>query len=107
MQRELIKPLVGAMALIFFAGGQVLADSYIEVSPEQTVQIKEYVVKQKVHPISTHEHIVMGSTIPEDVELSAVPSDWGPSLSTYRYVYSSDHVVLVEPKSRKVVRIIE
>ena len=29
----------------------------------------------------------------EDVELSAVPEDWGPSVRRYRYVYSDDHAV--------------
>jgi hypothetical protein len=32
--------------------------------------------------------------VPSDVDLVAVPSDWGPSVSKYRYVYSGDRVVL-------------
>jgi Protein of unknown function (DUF1236) len=34
---------------------------------------------------------------PAAVELEAVPADWGPSVSTYRYVYSNDRVMLVDP----------
>ena len=42
-----------------------------------------------------------------DVELVAVPSDWGPSLTKYRYVYSNDRVLLVDPGSRAVVQEID
>ncbi|SEG29101.1 DUF1236 domain-containing protein [Bosea lathyri] len=74
--------------------------------PEQT-RIKEYVVKEKVKPTMIKEKVTVGTTLGSDVELAPVPSDWGPSVSKYRYVYTNDHVVLVEPSSRRVVHIIE
>ena len=107
MQHKMLKPFISAFALTLFTGSQAMADTVIEISPEQRVQIKEYVVKQNVRPIAVQETITVGSTIPAEVELAPVPSDWGSSISTYRYVYSSDHVVLVEPSSRRVVQIIE
>ena len=36
-----------------------------------------------------------------------VPTGWGPTLTKYNYVYHDNHVVLVEPSSRKVVQIID
>jgi hypothetical protein len=45
--------------------------------------------------------------LPADVTLHAVPSTWGPSVTKYRYVYTDDHVYLVEPSSRKVVTVVE
>ena len=42
--------------------------------------------------------------MPSDVELVAVPSDWGPSLTKYHYVYSGDRVMLVDPGTRTVVQ---
>ena len=42
--------------------------------------------------------------MPSDVELVAVPPDWGPSLTRYRYVYSGDRVMLVDPGTRTVVQ---
>jgi hypothetical protein len=47
---------------------------------------------------------VVGGRVPADVELEAVPADWGPSLTKYRYVYSDDRVILVDPGSRIVVQ---
>ena len=47
---------------------------------------------------------MVGGRVPADVELEAVPADWGPSLTKYRYVYSGDRVILVDPDSRTVVQ---
>jgi hypothetical protein len=58
----------------------------------------------KLRPVATKERIAVGATVPSDVELVAVPSDWGPSLTKYRYVYSNDCVILVDPGSRTVVQ---
>jgi hypothetical protein len=45
--------------------------------------------------------------VPRDVELEAVPTEWGPSLTKYRYVYSGEHVMLVDPETRTVVHEVE
>jgi Protein of unknown function (DUF1236) len=58
----------------------------------------------KIRPVTTKEKIVVGDRVPADVELEAVPADWGPSLTKYRYVYSGDRVILVDPDSRTDVQ---
>ena len=78
----------------------------VTVAPEQRTMIKEYVVQKKVAPITMTEKVAVGATIPQNVELVTVPSDWGPTFTKYRYVYTDNHVVLVEPSSRKVIQII-
>ena len=57
--------------------------------------------------VELREQVAIGATLPANVELQAVPSDWGPTVVKYRYVYSNDHVVLVEPSTRRVVQIVE
>jgi hypothetical protein len=79
----------------------------ISFSPEQRTRIKEYVVKERVAPVTVRERVRVGARLPADVELRTVPADWGPSVSTYRYVYSDDRVYLVEPSSREVVHVID
>ena len=77
--------LIGATALVLVLGGQAFAQSVaVEPAPEQRTRIKEYVVKEKVKPVTVKERISVGTTLPADVELRAVPSDWGPSVSKYR-----------------------
>jgi hypothetical protein len=100
--------MAGATALAVLFAGQALAQSVeVEIAPEQRTRIKEYVVKEKVAPVRVQERVAVGAVLPADVELRTVPSDWGPWGSRYRYVYHDNHVVLVEPSSRKVVRIID
>jgi len=79
----------------------------VTIAPEQRTRIKEYVVRERVRPARIQERVVVGSTLPADIELSTVPSDWGPGVTRYRYVYWDDHVVLVEPSSRRVIQIID
>ena len=79
----------------------------VQIAPEQRTKIKEYVVQKKMAPITMTDKVVVGATIPQNVELVAVPSDWGPTFTNYRYVYTDNHVVLVEPSSRKVIQIID
>ena len=97
--------LAGAAALALFAGTEAFAQASvsIDLTPEYRTRIKEYVVKERVNPYVAKERITVGTTLPADVELRAVPSDWGPSVSRYRYVYSNDRVHFVDPASRRVI----
>jgi len=79
----------------------------IVVEPEQRTLIKEYVVKERVAPVRVQERIAVGARIPADVELRAVPPAWGQKFSKYRYVYSDEHVYLVEPSNRTVIQVID
>jgi hypothetical protein len=80
------------------------ASSAVQIEPEYRTKIKTYVTEHKVRPVQSREKIVVGARVPSDVELEAVPSDWGPSLTKYRYVYSGDRVMLVDPGTRTVVQ---
>jgi hypothetical protein len=79
----------------------------VTVAPEHRTVIKRYVTEKKVRPVTVKERVTVGATLPADVQLEAVPSDWGPEVSRYRYVYTNDNVVLVEPSSRRVMQIID
>ncbi|RXH22614.1 hypothetical protein XH99_17565 [Bradyrhizobium nanningense] len=76
----------------------------IQIEPEYRTKIRSYVTEHKIRPVETREKIVVGSPVPRYVELATVPSDWGPSLTKYRYVYSGSHVMLVDPETRMVVQ---
>src|SRR5438132_833462 len=80
------------------------APAAVQIEPQYRTKIKTYITEHKLRPVQTTEKIVVGAKVPSDVELVAVPSDWGPSLTKYRYVYSSDRVMLVDPGTRTVVQ---
>ena len=77
----------------------------INFSPEQRTVVREYVKRER--PATIRERVTVGATLPEEVEIRSAPSDWGPSASRYRYVYSGDQVYFVEPDSRRVVHILD
>ena len=79
----------------------------VTIEPEARTRIKTYVTEKKLQPVTTKERIVVGASVPSDVELVAVPSEWGPSLTRYRYVYSNDRVMLVDPANRTVIQEID
>ena len=98
--------LIGATRAGSVLGGQAFAQSVaVELAPDQRTRIKEHVVKEKVKPVTVKERISVGATLPADVELRTVPSDWGLSVSKYRYIYSDNNVYFVDPTSRRVALI--
>ena len=101
-----MKLYLATAAAVLFIGGQALAQAIV-VAPEQRSVIKEYVVKEKVRPYKLQSRVTVGATLPADIELAPVPETWGPSFRSYRYVYTGDDVILVEPSSRRVVEIID
>lgn len=50
----------------------------VQIEPEYRTRIKSYVTEHHLRPVTTKEKIVVGSTVPHDVELESVPADWGP-----------------------------
>ncbi|QOZ67523.1 DUF1236 domain-containing protein [Bradyrhizobium arachidis] len=79
----------------------------VQIEPQYRTKIKSYVTEHRIRPVTTKEKIIVGATVPSEVELEAVPADWGPSLTKYRYVCSGDRVMLVDPGSRTVVQEID
>lgn len=79
----------------------------VQIEPEYRTKIRTYVTEHKIRPVETREKIVIGQPVPREVELEAVPADWGPSLTRYRYVYSGERVMIVDPSTRTVVQEID
>jgi hypothetical protein len=49
--------------------------STVQIESEYRTRIRSYVTEHHVRPVVTQERIVVGSPVPHDVELEAVPSD--------------------------------
>jgi hypothetical protein len=80
------------------------AGAAVQIEPQYRTKIKTYITEHKIRPVTVQERLAVGTRIPADVELAPVPPDWGPSLTKYRYVYSNDHVMFVDPGTRTVVQ---
>lgn len=98
--------LVTVTSAFLLVSGQSFAQ-VITVQPEQRTMIREYVQRESVPVIEMDDDLTVGQSVPEEVELSVVPQQWGPDMSNYRYIYSDDRVYLVEPQNRRVIQVID
>ena len=111
------KLFMATVALAFLSSGALAQSatvtttgaghSTVQIEPEYRTKIRTYITEHKVRPVAPQEKIVVGAPVPLEVELEAVPPEWGPSVSRYRYVYFGDRVMLVDPGSRMVVQEVE
>lgn len=101
MQRKMLAAL--ALMLSVSSASAQYFYAVIDVAPDQKAYIKDYVLRAKVRPVLTDERISMGSTVPANIQLLRVPSDWGPSVQRFAYFVSDDRVHFVDPESRRVM----
>jgi hypothetical protein len=101
---SLVATMANAQSTVTTTTTTGTAGATVQIEPEYRTRIKSYVTEHKIRPVETRERIVVGAKVPTDVELEAVPTDWGPSLTKYRYVYSGNRVMLVDPGTRTVVQ---
>jgi hypothetical protein len=107
-QEQAMKQILFACVTALAVATQALAQTTpIDLSAEDRAKIKDYVVKQNLAPSPFKERVKIGVTLPVTVSMRPVPSDWGRPLVRLYYLYSNNKVVLVDPKSRKVVEIID
>jgi hypothetical protein len=81
----------------------------IDFTPDQERTVYSTITRERVRTAPPAGFSVsVGATVPQEVELYEVPSavEYAPARE-YRYTTYQDRVYLVEPKTRKVVRIIE
>ena len=57
---------------------------------------------ERVPSVVVHERVVVGEPLPEEVELRPVPH-----YTEYRYAVVNDRRVIVDPHTRRVIKIIE
>lgn len=101
--------LMGAVAgaAWLFAAGSAPAQ-VLEITPEQETTVYTTVTRERVRtPPPAGFRVGIGVEVPTAVELYEVPAtvDVVP-VRRYRYTVVDDQVVLVDPGTRKVVRVI-
>lgn len=102
--------IAGSAAALLASGYAMAQDATLTIEPAHRTIIKQYVVKERVKPIVIKEKVAVGTILPEDVALQPVPEEWvttAPEVREYQYVDWNGKVVFVEPKTRKVVTIVD
>ncbi len=91
-----------AAGFLLLAGAGAVAAQDVVIEPEQETVIKEYVHKQPLASVKIPGvELSIGSTIPDTVELHEVPS------VKYRYVVVDNQTVIVDPGTRKIVKVLQ
>ncbi len=69
-------------------------------------RFRTYVVEQRVPSYRYESDFRVGAVLPEQgVTYYDVPADY--HVTSYRYTYVNDHAVLVDPRTRQIVQIID
>lgn len=80
----------------------------ITIAPEKRTIIRKEL--SSASPVTIEENVTVGWTVPEAVELQTVPDTIVadiPTVKGYSYFVYEDDVVLVDPKTRRVVTIVK
>jgi hypothetical protein len=89
-------------AVVGGVGGAVVGG----ISDASRPQFRSYVVEQRVPSYTYAEPVVVGATLPEQgITYYEVPAQYGAT--QYRYTVVNNRPVLVEPRTRRVVQVIE
>jgi Protein of unknown function (DUF1236) len=75
------------------------------IAVEQVPAFREYVVRERVPVYTVPERVIVGTTLPDvGVTYYDVPQTFGAT--PYRYTVVNGQTVLVEPRSRRIVQVI-
>jgi hypothetical protein len=86
-------------------GDSVVVDSG-GIAVEQRPAFREYVVRERVPTYTIPDRVIVGGVLPEaGITYYDVPQTYGPT--TYRYTVVNGQTVLVEPRTRRVVQVID
>jgi hypothetical protein len=87
-------------------GTVVVDDGTVGIAADQRPAFREYIVQQRVPKYTIPDRVMIGAILPESgVTLYDVPQSFGET--PYRYTVVNGNTVLVEPRSRRIVQLID
>ena len=88
-------------------GGSVVIDDDVDgIAVDQRPAFREYIVRERVPNYTIPDRVVVGGVLPETgVTYYDVPQTFG--VTPYRYTVVNGRTVLVEPRTRRIVQVIE
>jgi hypothetical protein len=87
-------------------GESVIIDNGDGIAVERRPAFRDYVVRERVPTYTIPDRVIVGGVLPEaGITYYDVPQTYGPT--TYRYTVVNGQTVLVEPRTRRVVQVID
>ncbi|EJC77134.1 DUF1236 domain-containing protein [Rhizobium hidalgonense] len=91
--------LISAASLFLTLGGAAVAQTTTVVVPGE---VKTYVLKQETPSVMFEGDVAVGTALPDTVEIHTIPDQ-----PDYGYVVVNKKRVLVNPKTRAVIEVVE
>ena len=88
-------------------GGSVIVNDDIDgIAVDQRPAFREYIVRERVPDYTIPDRVIVGGVLPETgVTYYDVPQTFG--VTHYRYTVVNGRTVLVEPRTRRIVQVVE
>jgi Protein of unknown function (DUF1236) len=78
----------------------------VGIAVEQRPAFREYVVRERVPTYTIPDRVIVGGVLPEaGITYYDVPQTYGAT--PYRYTVVNGQTVLVEPRTRRIVQVVE
>ena len=87
-------------------GESVIIDNGDGIAVEQRPAFRDYVIRERVPTYTIPDRVIVGGVLPEaGITYYDVPQTYGAT--PYRYTVVNGQTVLVEPRTRRVVQVID
>ena len=87
-------------------GNTVVIGDHEGIIADQRPAFREYIVRERVPNYTITERVVVGGVLPETgVTYYDVPQTFGTT--PYRYTVVNGQTILVEPRSRRIVQVVD
>jgi hypothetical protein len=87
-------------------GESVIIDNGDGIAVEQRPAFREYVVRERVPTFTIPDRVIVGGVLPEaGITYYDVPQTYGAT--PYRYTVVNGQTVLIEPRTRRIVQVID
>jgi Protein of unknown function (DUF1236) len=84
----------------------IVNDDADGIAVDQRPAFREYIVRERVPTYTIPERVIVGGVLPEaGITYYDVPQTFGGT--PYRYTVVNGRTVLVEPRSRRIVQVVE
>jgi hypothetical protein len=84
----------------------IVNDGTAGIAVDQQPAFREYVIRERVPNYTIPERVIVGGILPETgVTYYDVPQTYG--ITPYRYTVVNGETVLVEPRTRRIVQVVE
>jgi Protein of unknown function (DUF1236) len=88
-------------------GSAVIVDDDADgIAVDQRPAFRQYIARERVPTYTIPDRVIVGGVLPETgVEYYDVPQAYG--VTPYRYTVVNGQTILVEPRSRRIVQVVE